>query len=747
MAKTKAKTKAKQLVKTTRIDRQTKRKLEAAEEQIAILRAATDQAAKSKQPRFAPSRQLLSNFFDRVYGWAKDSIFNMPAYASNSMKRDRWLESAVKKEPYLFGVLTSVVSIDKNRGWNLIGGRNQVNRFQKILHNFEAAPDLTGWRNGMSNAAQSYYGADLGCVVEIGRLIENGPLAALFTVDPSTCRLTGDIDQPLEYTSGRDGDSKQWGPNDYFRVVSMPSTRENMNGLGFCGMSRCIELAQILVGVFDHDKEKLGAKAPKGILTISGLTQEQWIDALNDAESDQKAQESRFFSNLLALASADGAVSANLVPFSSLPEDFNQEKFVEMIICGYALALGYDPREFWPISSGSLGGTGTEIENQHRRATTKGGLDFALGFQEKLQDELPDTLEFEIEQRDVNGEISEIDLKQKVVTMINDLRTPPSQGEQPDISYEEARSMMVEYKIIPEEWTEAEEPVNVDDTEDSSTANVLERERVQRAIEQFPEDQIVIYSSKTNKIRTLASAEDRSKKRSFYFPKVLGKPGAAAGRPDSPREIARDIDIKKKMIPEQKRQYDGDFTTTQAAYNDAVYTIVRDYLDSSDRSTSYKTAFKRNMVEAFASAVENGVIDGGGELPLEGDEDALLTNAQGAELGNIDSLFDELKTKRDAGTVDPSDEAQARADGYTSTLVGLYNQARLMAMGNKMVTFEGTDGAHPCDTCQWLQGQRHRAKWFVDNGYVPPKGENLDCAAGGHCLHELIDDEGNVVTL
>jgi hypothetical protein len=743
-----AKTKIKKPATTTRIQKQTKRKLEAAEEQAATLRAAADQAADSKQPRFAPGRRLLANFFDRVYGWGKDSIFTMPAYSSNSMKRDRWLEMVVKREPYLYGVLQSVVSIDKNRGWNLIGGRNQVNRFVKILHNFEAAPDLTGWRNGMSNAAQSYYGADLGCVVEIGRIIANGPLAALFTVDPSTCRLTGDIDKPLEYTSGRDGDSKQWGPNDYFRVTSMPSTRESMNGLGFCAMSRCIELAQILVGVFDHDKEQLGAKAPKGILTIAGLTQEQWIEALNDAESDQKAQESRFFSNILALASADGTVTANLVPFSSLPSGgFDQQKFVEMIICGYALALGYDPREFWPISSGSLGGTGTEIENQHRRATTKGGLDFALGFQEKLQDELPDTLEFEIEQRDVNGEISEVDLKQKVVTMINDLRTKPNPEEPADITFDEARSMLVEFKIIPEEWTETEEPVNVTDTEDNANANNLERERVQRAMEKFPDEEIVIYSSKTNKFRTLASAADSSKKRSFYMPKVLGK-GRGPGRPDSPRAVARDIDVKKKMIPdEKKRQYDGDFTTTQAAYNDAVYTIVRDYLDGSDRATSYKTAFKRNMVEAFASAVENGVLDGGGELPLEGDEDALLTAAQGAELGYIDSLFDELKTKRDAGTVDPENEAQARADGYTATLVGLYNQAVLMAMKNKMVTFVGDDGVNSCETCQWLQGQRHRAKWFIDNGYVPPNGENIVCAPGGHCKHKLEDDDGNQVTV
>lgn len=732
--------KTKNTQKTTRIKTQQKQLLESAEQQAETLRAAVDEAA-SKQPRFAPTRATLANFFNRVYGWGKDSIYTMPPHLSNSMKRDRWLEMVVKREPYLYGILQSVVSIDKNRGWNLIGGRNQVNRFVKILHNFEAAPDLNGWRNGMSNSAQSYYGADIGCIVEIGRAIKNGPLAKLYSVDPASCRLTGDIDQPLEYTNGKTDDSKEWGPNDYFRVTSMPSTRESMNGLGFCAISRCIELAQVLVGVFDHDKEQLGAKAPRGILTIGGLSQEQWQEALDSAEDDQKAQESRFFANILALASADGTVSVNLTPFSTVPSGgFDQQKFIEMIICGYALNFGYDPREFWPVSAGALGGTGTEIENQHRRATTKGGLDFPLGFQEKLQEELPDTIQFEIEQRDVNGDISELDLKQRIVSMINDLRTKPNPDEPADITFDEARSMLVEAKIIPEEWTATEEPVSVTDTDDLANTSLLERERVQRAMFEYPNDEIVVYSSKDNKYRTLASPVGEGKKRHFFFQK--NRPA-----PNSRRAIARDIDVKKKTFLEKERTYESDFETTRAEYNDAVYTFVSEYLKGTDRSTAYKGAMKRNMLEAFTSAVENGVLDGGGDLPLEDEENALLTSAQGGELGNIDSLFDSLKDLRDSGTVDPQSEAQARADGYTGTLVGLYNQAVLMAMKNKMVTFLGDDGENSCETCQWLQGQRHRAKWFVDNGYVPPRGENIVCSPGGRCEHWLEDDEGNIVTV
>jgi len=58
-------------------------------------------------------------------------------------------------------------------------------------------------------------------------------------------------------------------------------------------------------------------------------------------------------------------------------------------------------------------GTATETETQHRKATGKGGLDFALGFQEQLQrpDVLPETLHYEFEQRDEEGELLEIEVK------------------------------------------------------------------------------------------------------------------------------------------------------------------------------------------------------------------------------------------------------------------------------------------------------------------------------------------------
>lgn len=685
---------------------------------LEVARAAA--AADSKQPRFAISRQGIKNLFDSIYGFTKNSIFKEPKYVRESSRRDTWLAGVVPQEPYLQGILQSVVSIDKNRGWNMIGGRNQVKRFSTILHNFQVSADLSGWRNGMSVSSRSYYQSDLGTVVEIGRPTEGGPLGGLFSVDSTKCYLTGDPDTPLRYTKGK-RDQQYWEPLDYFRVTSYPSTLEEYHGLGFCAVSRCIELAKLLVSVYEHDREKLGSRAPKGILVINGgMTLDEWLLTLEEAQYERSELEREFYTGVQTLIGGDGQdITVNFTSLSELPTGFEQRTFVDMIIYGYALAFGYDPREFWPVSSGTLG-SATETESQHRRATSKGGLDFALGFQEKLQEELPASIDFEFEQRDVAGDIAEAEYKKSELEVIQGMYEAKNNEGAGLINLEQAQRLLVEAELIPEDFTPGDEVKQVQDTDDGAADEIIDRERVQRAIKRFPNEDIVIYNSRTNKTRTIRPAGDK-------------------------RVMVRGVDLKRS-IAEKKRQYDGDYVTSRAAYNDAVYTLVRDYLDSSDRSTTYKTAMKRNVVEAYQSAVENGYIDGGSELPLEDDVDEFLTDSTNTEIGYVDDLFDSLKTLRDAGEVDPDAQAQTHADNYTHSLDGVYNKAVMYGAGNKMLTFSGADGEKPCETCLWLQGQRHKAKWWLDNDYVPPSGSGLLCSAGGHCQHQLVDDEGNQVT-
>jgi hypothetical protein len=696
--------------------------LEQAETEVMIARAA---AGESKQPRFDIDLKDLNRFVQSIFKFSKEAIYNEPPYRSDSAKRDEWLSKVVTKEPYLLGILQSVVAIDKNRGWNMIGGRNQVRKFVGITHNFQVAPDLFGWRPGISVTSQSYYQADMGGVVELGRMgNREGPLAALYAVDPTQCYLTGKQETPLRYKN-TSKENQLWTLNDYFRVVSFPSTNEKMNGLGFCAVSRCIELAKLLVSVYEHDREKLGSKAPKGILTINGVTMAQWLQSVSENEPERTALERAYYTGVQVLAAGQGepAISVALTSLSELPADFDHYQFVSMIIYGYALAFGYDPREFWPVSGGSLG-SATESETMHRKATSKGGLDFALNFQENYQRELPPTVEFQFEQRDVDGDISEATLKKAVLDIIDRMYQSVNAENVNLITREEARILLVEAKIIPDDWTIEDEPQQIEDVDDAGAEELLASERVRRAMDKFPNEQIVAYSSNANTYRTI------------YDPQ-LRKYTIAVKRA-----------VKKKTPNGMKsRRYEGDYESVRAAYHDATYTIVRDYLESSDRSTVYKSAMGRNVVEAFTPAAELGYENAGGELPLEDDANDWLTDAQSIELGNVELLFDSLKQIRDSGEFDAEKEATDRANGYASTLDGIYNKGTMYGLGNKMLTFEGEDGEKSCKDCQRLQGQRHKASWWIEHDYIPPHGAGLECAPGGHCLHELVDDDGEVWTV
>jgi hypothetical protein len=458
------------------------------------------------------------------------------------------------------GVLNSVVAIDSNRGWSLTGGRNQVKRFTGVLHNFNVAPGIRGWRPGIKSAAAAYYTADINAVVELGRDGKNGPLRALYPVDPARCRLTGNPDIPLRYYPAK-GKPQDWGESDFLRASGLVDTDETFNALSFCAASRSLELAKLMVAVYRHDEESLGSKAPKGLLLLKGISEGQWETSL-DARADKlEGLERDYYGGVQVLASEGiDEIDAKLVALSTLPAGFDLEKFTNLLMYGFALSFGYDPREFWPVSGGTLG-TGKETETQHRKATGKGGHDFALGFQEQLQrpDVLPPTLQFEFEQRDEEGELLEIGVKTAQVRLVREMYEAGLQATGVGlVSREEGRMLLAESGIIPPEWTEAEEEVESTDTESARIRTwkerLLERPGVQAALSAFPAEPIVSYRWPLQRILTVY--DPSRARRAFIMPKA---------RQALP--VGRQADSGDTVLYENEKQ---DFTITEGDVDRAV---------------------------------------------------------------------------------------------------------------------------------------------------------------------------------
>lgn len=468
-------------------------------------------AALSQQPRFTDKKR--EDVFAFIQSWVKKSLDDAPDYKPNSKKRDTWLAEAATWEPHWFGVVYQCTLIDSNRGWTIIGGKNQVYRYTDILKYAEGGK---GWRTFIRKCARSFRVADMCTVIETGREGRYGPLRGLYHVDPTKCRLTGKSDYPLKYND------QSWSDWDFFRVISMPSDIEKYNELGYCATSRALELTRLLYAILLHDQEKAGARMPEGLLLLHGIAQNQWEQALEQRRAKLDAEQRRYFGGLTVLAgTGSSAPEAKLIGLSQLPDNFDRKTFTDLTMYAYSLVVGMDPSEFWPVQYGALG-RGQEVNVQHQKATSKGAMDFAISLQDRLQQELPDSLHFEFQQRDEEGDLLRAEVMQAWANVASTLYTAGQMhGGEALLSRDQVISLLVEEADLPPEWTDIIEATHASDkgetrsSRDRARERAMESPQVRRAISLYPDEPIVRYSWPDDRVGVLwetgAQAVQRSR--------------------------------------------------------------------------------------------------------------------------------------------------------------------------------------------------------------------------------------------
>ena len=210
--------------------------------------------------------------------------------------------------------------------------------------------------------------------------------------------------------------------------------------------------------------------------------------------------------------------------------------------------------------------------------------------------------------------------------------------------------------------------------------------------------------------------------------------------------IPPELLLRARMQGVKAGEVAGDLSSVNKKYHDVITRQLTTFFEGG-AITGARNQFKQATSAAFLDAFELGWTDGGAELPLDDDGLEWLGARQSQEFGYIDMLFQEAKELRKEYEFDSFAWTTARADGYTNTLKEVYNNARMRAMPNQMVTFDGDDGQESCPDCQKLKGKRHKISWFVSRNYVPPFGTGLECHKGGHCQHGLKADDGTWITV
>ena len=214
----------------------------------------------------------------------------------------------------------------------------------------------------------------------------------------------------------------------------------------------------------------------------------------------------------------------------------------------------------------------------------------------------------------------------------------------------------------------------------------------------------------------------------------------------STQQVEIPLDIWQKTIASGVLKASGDLSAISSAYSNAIEAALTSYLSGGPLPQN-KNAFKRATVEAFGGAFDLGTIDGGGSIPADDDALAWFNSKVQAEFGFIDLLFTQAKELRQDTEADHTLWVRDRAEGYSNTLTSIYNAAMMWADKRQMLTWNLGNTERHCKTCVKLNGQRHRASWYISRGYIPRQpGANLACG-GYFCDCRLVNDKGETVTV
>lgn len=169
-----------------------------------------------------------------------------------------------------------------------------------------------------------------------------------------------------------------------------------------------------------------------------------------------------------------------------------------------------------------------------------------------------------------------------------------------------------------------------------------------------------------------------------------------------------------------------------------------------------KVDFQRAMRALLKEDAEDvyieGMIEGGYEDETEARENmdeadsAAIADFYTEQSGFVGSFAaDVLEVKTAENKTQAQQAIFDRIDVWANSLSALGATGRASAQKNEMGEWEYGPTEH-CPTCERLNGQRHRMKWWVSKGYIPrqPGSAMLECK-GFNCQCRIKNDKDETI--
>jgi hypothetical protein len=298
-----------------------------------------------------------------------------------SKRRDIELRRFVKSSDHLSGAvynmvakMTAIPIKVEARDKSIKSHVEMAKRYTDILIN--ASQFGEGWNAFYGKWVEDLFCQDNGAFAEIiGPGNPAGPLdgapISIAHLDSSRCVRTGDAEFPVLY-EGLNGRRYKLH---YTRVMfssQLPSTQVEMNGVGFCAVSRCINAAQNLFDISVYKQEKLGSRPPRQMmLTGGGLDPEDIQTAVRLAENSMTSSGLNKFSKTIVAGSRNFLdPKLQVIDMASVPDGFDEKTSTVLGMAIIAMAFGMDARELFPAME--AGASKADAIGQHMKQRGKG---------------------------------------------------------------------------------------------------------------------------------------------------------------------------------------------------------------------------------------------------------------------------------------------------------------------------------------------------------------------------------------
>lgn len=200
----------------------------------------------------------------------------------------------------------------------------------------------------------------------IGEGKKDGPIVGaaqgLACLDSFRCTRTGDVEFPVLYR-GTGGSLSKLHRTRVAFASDMPSSRAEMRSIGFCALSRAVNVAQNLQDISIFKQEKLGSRPVRGILLGKGIRTSVVTGSLEVADEIMDNQGLARFARLPIIGDIATDADLSLLSLSGLPDGFDEETSTRLGMFAIALAFGVPIRWIWPAATS--GATKADAMYQH----------------------------------------------------------------------------------------------------------------------------------------------------------------------------------------------------------------------------------------------------------------------------------------------------------------------------------------------------------------------------------------------